>query len=158
MRTLNTTSRPVRGAALVAAIGLSALLGGCAGSGGDTSGTTSSATSSADTVSECAQVQASIESISTTAEGIQSKIPGDIPGAVADLQSIQTELTTLGDDVQDSELKGHIEDAKASVTALLDLFTKVSNGEISQSDAITQGLAEYSTLKTAIDEVNAYCA
>lgn len=144
----------IRAAAIATTLALGLVLTGCTAT--DEPDSTTAATT-AGTVSECAEVQAGIASMSTTAEGIQDKIPGDIPGALADLQSIQTELTTLGDTVQDTELKGYVDEASSSVVALTDLLTRASNGEVSEVDAITQGLAEYDDLTTAIDDVKTYC-
>lgn len=162
----DTTRRPslaVRTGALGAALALAALLAGCSGGAVGPDATTAAppaetVAATADAAGECAEVQASIQTITEQADAIQSKIPDDIPGALADLQAIDAELASLSENVQDPELKEHVDGATASVTALTDLLTKVSNGELSTTDAVTQGLAEYNTLTGHVDAISTYCA
>ena len=148
-----------RGTAIVLALGLG--LAACTPTGPAapaTSTAAASATGGGAGSAECANVQATLQAVGQRLEGLQAKLPGDVPGAISDVQTSVTDLTTLSAGVSDGELKGHLDDLAARGTELVGILEQAQSGSLSPLEATSQGAAKLREVQTTLDAIDTYCA
>ncbi len=141
--------------ATIALTGCSALGGGETATPSPSAATTTEATT-ADGGGTCADVQAEIDSISTSVQGIPDQVPGDIPGAVATLATVGASLTTLQQTVTDPDLKTHVDTLVTEVTELQTTAGELTNGEGGFAAAASI-LTQLGEVESALSSLTAYC-
>lgn len=151
------------GIALVAALSLAS----CGAPQGSPSGTATSGTgaaappsSTADdaaVAAECAEIEQALATAGERLEQLQSKIPGDIPGAIADVQTSVDELQSTSAGLQDGELKTRVDAIIAHGNDLIGVLGKAQSGEITLLDAAAQASTLFTEVQTESAAISDYC-
>lgn len=157
-------------AAVALAVGLSTALAACGaagpGAGASESGAAATAATPAGTpgasessgAEECAAIERTMMGLSDRLAGLDAKVPGDLPGAIADIQASVDELTSLSSTLQAGTAKTHVDNVIGYGTEALDILTRMQSGELSTVEGMAQGTAKLTQVTAELSALSDYCA
>lgn len=157
---MTTTSLARRLAATALALGVALSLAACGASGGTqqtTAATEAPGASDPAAANECAEVESTLTTVRERLEGLQAKVPSDIPGAIDDVQTSIADLQTMSAGLQEGELKTHIDTIIGLGNSLVDVLTKAQAGDITLLEAAAQVATLANDLQKELDAINVYC-
>jgi len=136
-----------------------AMLTACAGGGQPDPSTSASPspTTEASTAAQCDQVLAEAQQLMADVSELATRFGTDPLGALASVPGIVDRVTTLGDQVTDPELAGHVESiTSVATTAVEDAQSAIAQGDTQGAvDALSQAAVE---VQPAVDALQEYCA
>lgn len=156
-------------AAPLFALGLTIALAACNAMGpgaspsetaGESAATTvppATANATGDTTNECADVQQTIAAIETRLAGLGDKVPGDIPGAISDVQASVDDLTALNESLGEGQVKTHVSNIITLGNEAITILEQAQSGELSPLEAISQGTGKIAEVQAELEALSTYC-
>ena len=145
--------------ALPLAVAAIAMLAACAGPGqpDPSASATPSPSAATTTTAQCEQVLAEAEQLMADVSELATRFGSDPLGALAAVPGVVDRVTTLGGQVTDPELAGHVDSITAvATTAVEDAQSAIAQGDTQGAvDALSQAATDVQPAVAALQE---YCA